>query len=414
MIAHHKERPSGQSADGANGGPPTPVARPSERVGLIALVPDRWGSAWQPRHQVLSRLARYFRVVWVNPAHGWRNIVAGRTGSKVQRDVAPHPEGFQVYEPDPWLPKFYRPRWLADLSFRGRVWRARRLLHKQGCERVILYIWRPEFADAVDFGDYDVSCYHIDDEYTFSSTDVPVSPEERSLLERVDQVFVHSSALYEKKGRINANTKLVPNGVDFRSFSDPVAAPEDIAGIPHPRIGYAGYIKKQLDLPLLVNLARARPQWQIVLVGGTSPHDEIREPVDALRALPNVHFLGAKSTPELAAYPQHFDVCVMPYVADDYTRYIYPLKLHEYLAGGRPVVGTRLPALEPFGDLISLAETEADWVAAIDELLQPSASDVERRAARQAVAKEHDWEGLVDGIATAMLRLIDSQARVTP
>jgi hypothetical protein len=103
---------------------------------------------------------------------------------------------------------------------------------------------------------------------------------------------------------------------------------------------------------------------------------------------------------------------MMPYVADDYTRYIYPLKLHEYLAGGRPVVGTRLPSLEPFGDVISLADTAADWLASIEELLQPLANDAQHRAARQSVAKAHDWDVLVEGIATALLSLIDSQTRV--
>jgi glycosyltransferase involved in cell wall biosynthesis len=390
----------------------SPRERSRASIGLIALVPDTWGPAWQPRHQVLSRLAGYFEVVWVNPALGWREVLAGRTGAAAERDAAPSPSGFQVYDPHPWLPKFYRPKWLAESSFRARLWRARRLLRKRGCRKIILYIWRPEFAEAIEFGGYDLSCYHIDDEYSFSSTEVPVSAEERSLIERVDQVFVHSATLLEKKGRINANTKVVPNGVDFGSFSHPVAPPADIAAIRHPRIGYAGYIKKQLDLPLLVSLAKARPEWQIVMIGGTSPHDEIREAIAALRALPNVHLLGAKSTRELAPYAQHFDVCIMPYVVDDYTRYIYPLKLHEYLAGGRPVVGTRLPSLEPFGDVISLADTEADWLASIEELLQPPANDVRHRAARRAVAKQHDWEVLVEGIAAAMLRLIDSQPQV--
>jgi glycosyltransferase involved in cell wall biosynthesis len=345
----------------------------------------------------------------VNPASDWREVFAGRKGVAAKHDAAPLPSGFQVYDPDPWLPTFYHPKWLAESSFRARLWRARRMLRKRGCRKIILHIWRPEFAEAIEFGGYDLSCYHIDDEYSFSSIDLPVSAQERSLIERVDQVIIHSDTLVEKKGRINAHTKRVPNGVDFGSFSHPVAAPADIAAIPHPRIGYAGYIKKQLDLPLMVSLAKDRPEWQIVMVGGIHPHDEIRETIDALRALPNVHLLGAKSTRELAAYPQHFDVCMMPYVVDGYTRYIYPLKLHEYLASGRPVVGTRVPALEPFRDVISLADTAAEWVASIEELLQPPANDVQHRVARQAIAKEHDWDVLVEEIAATLLSLMDSR-----
>ena len=60
-----------------------------------------------------------------------------------------------------------------------------------------------------------------------------------------------------------------------------------------------------------------------------------------LEEQPNVHFLGAKTPEELVGYPAHFDACIMPYRMDDYTKYIYPLKLHEYLASGRPVVASR-------------------------------------------------------------------------
>ena len=42
-------------------------------IGVIALVPDYWGGPWMPRHYVLTRLARYFHVVWVDPPREWRD-----------------------------------------------------------------------------------------------------------------------------------------------------------------------------------------------------------------------------------------------------------------------------------------------------------------------------------------------------
>ena len=41
-------------------------------IGVMALVTDPWEIPWQPRHQILSRLARYFHVVWCSPAPWWR------------------------------------------------------------------------------------------------------------------------------------------------------------------------------------------------------------------------------------------------------------------------------------------------------------------------------------------------------
>ena len=55
-----------------------------------------------------------------------------------------------------------------------------------------------------------------------------------------------------------------------------------------------------------------------------------------LFAMPNVHYLGNRAVGEIPGYMQHMDVCLLCYALTDYTRYIFPLKLHEYLATGRP------------------------------------------------------------------------------
>ena len=122
--------------------------------------------------------------------------------------------------------------------------------------------------------------------------------------------------------------------------------------------------------------------------------------IQQLAALPNVRFLGSKTVQELAAYPQHFDVCIMPYKRDDYTKYIYPLKLHEYLAAGRPIVGTPIASLESFRDLILLPTNAEQWADALSQALDGSANSAEQRRRRQDLAKQHDWEVLVRKIAS--------------
>jgi glycosyltransferase involved in cell wall biosynthesis len=373
-------------------------------IGVIALPPDEWGQKWQVRHQILSRLANYFYVVWMNPALDWHKTLSKRDEDNCNQGPNSSPPGLLLYRARLLLPHFYRPQWLADWTFRKRLHHSRNLLLRRGCRKILLYLWRPEFVRALDLIPSDLSLYHIDDEYSFSSSDLPVSPVEREVLGRVNQVFIHSPALLEKKGKFNPHTEFVPNGVDFASFSVPVPPPSDIANIAHPRIGYAGYIKKQLDLPLLLQLGKAHPNWQFVFVGALSPHPEIAESIAMLRVLPNVHFLGAKSTRELTAYPQHFDVCIMPYVLDGYTRYIYPVKLHEYLASGRPVVGTRIVSLAPFAGVVDLAENSSQWEECIARQLLPDANSRARRETRQSIARQHDWEVLAERIARTMIR----------
>ena len=106
----------------------------------------------------------------------------------------------------------------------------------------------------------------------------------------------------------------------------------------------------------------------------------------------------------LGAYPQHFDVCVMPYVLDDYTKYVYPLKMHEYLASGRPVVSSGIRSVEDFRHVVTIAGSREEWSNAIADGLSARENSEERNAERQAVAREHDWDPVARRVAQAIAR----------
>jgi len=295
----------------------------------------------------------------------------------------------------------YRPRALARWLTRARLRQAQRRLDHRSVRRTILYLWRPEFDYGLDVVPHDLSCYHIDDEYTFSEIEQPLSASERQLITRVDQVIIHSPALLEKKGHLNPHTTLVPNGVDFAAYAASAPEPSDLRDIPHPRIGYVGVIKVQLDFALIASLATRHPEWSFVFVG---PMHVEGEAVASLARQPNVHFLGGKPIGELPGYTQHLDVCAMYYALNDYTKFIYPLKLHEYLATGRPVIGTPIRSLQDFHHVISLARSTDEWSAAIQRALDPAVTTPAAVAARRSIAQEHDWDRLVATIARTLCK----------
>jgi glycosyltransferase involved in cell wall biosynthesis len=375
-------------------------------VGVIAQVHDTWGTCWQARHQVLLRLAQYFHVVWMNPPRGWRDSFTPRqSAERLQTEPISVP-GFTVYNPELWLPQVYRPVWLRKFILREHVLRARQHLRLRGCKKIILSMWRPRLHPELDSVPFDLRCYHVDDEYSFSPIEMPISSEEMQILRGADQVFVTSRGLLDKKGWVNPNTRFVPNGVDYEAFAAPATEPQDLAILPHPRIGYAGFLKDQLDWTLLLELSARHPDWHFVFLGPVSPHLGTVGTVDELRKRSNVYFLEAKPTRSVPSYVQHFDVCIMPYLQNDYTKYIYPLKLHEYLASGRPTVGTPIRSLEEFSGVVRLARSADEWSAALADALSPAASTPQLRAARQAVAKRHDWELQVRTIAMTLARRV--------
>lgn len=378
-------------------------------VGVVAFVPEEWGGPWLSRHQVLTRLANYFHIVWAEPARSWRELVFGGEKPVVQyHRLEMFPNGFTLYQPERWLPQFGRPVWLASWTAVERGRRATALLRRRGCKTIVFYLWRPYFDQVLDARLHDLSCYHIVDEYSFSTTEQSLSEREVKLIKRVDQVFIHSPALLERKGRFNPHTRFVPNGVDYQAFATPQVEPADLHGIPHPRVGYVGIIKGQLDFQLLRDLAIHHSEWSFVLVGPTGKLGRDSSLVDQLSRLRNVYFLGDKPRGIACAYPQHMDVCLLPYKVNDYTKYIYPLKLHEYLASGKPIVGTSIRSLLDFTHVIKLATTQADWSQAMTESLAPSMTSNEEMQNRRNIAKQVDWGTLVHSIAGSICERLGS------
>lgn len=376
----------------------------TRKIGVIALVPDNWHGIWMPRHHVVGRLARHFEVVWIEPAKGWRDYWLANDADEPEVQSTPAADyGLTLYHPGRWLPELYRPRWLADRIRKQRVIRAERILRRRGCSKIVLYLWRPEFDWALDAIQADLSCYHIDDEYQFSVNDLPNDPREVALIRRVDQVIIHSRKLLEKKGTLNSQTIHVPNGVDYAAYAMPQPQPQpqpaDIAHLPRPRLGYVGVIKSQLDLDLLHRLARQRPEWSFVMVGPEGFVGGKENLLAALKALPNVHFTGNRQLADLPAYMQAMDVCLMCYEVCDYTHFIYPLKLNEYLATGRPVVCSPIDSVLPLGHMVGIADDLAAWNQALEHALSAEANTPQAQAARRQQASQHDWDSLVEQIA---------------
>jgi glycosyltransferase involved in cell wall biosynthesis len=365
--------PAGSVREAPPAGASAPPLLPD--VGVLALVPDRWDDWWQSRHYILSRLAAYFTVVWCNAAARSRPGAGFEAPDAASGPVQSTLPGFHVHDRPAWLPDLAS---LTSFTMRQCQRAARRLLAAEGSSRIVLSVWRPQFAPALDAVEHDVSCYHIDDEYSFSPVEQPRDPREIALIKAVDQVFVTSRGLMERKGGLNPNTLFLPNGVDFGAYAPPAPEPADLRAVPHPRIGYVGLVKKQLDLDLLLALARRHPEWSFVFVGPKRHQSEIAASLEALARLPNVRFLGAKPRHLLAGYTQHLDVCMMCYRLDDYTRFIYPLKLHESLAAGRPCVGSPIRTLEDFTSVVRLAGTLDEWSAALSAALADGDGTPER------------------------------------
>ena len=84
----------------------------------------------------------------------------------------------------------------------------------------------------------------------------------------------------------------------------------------------------------------------------------------------------------------------------------YPLKMHEYLAGGGPIISSDLSAVRPFSQVIDIAHTPDEWTAAIERAL--TSGGVGTPEQRRAVAHENTWDQRVDQLEEWLLKMIAS------
>jgi glycosyltransferase involved in cell wall biosynthesis len=191
---------------------------------------------------------------------------------------------------------------------------------------------------------------------------------------------------------------LIPNGVVPAEWRSPAAAAPWFAKLPSPRILYVGVVDDRLDLGAVRETAVRFPRGTVVLLG---PIDDPKA-VEALRSLPNIRIEPAVGRREVASVVHAADVCIMPHLSNRLTAAMSPLKLYEYLAGGRPVAATDLPPVQAIDDRIVRVrngESFADGVA--EALDRGPLTDEERRAFIDANSwqKRHD-EFLAIALAT--------------
>jgi glycosyltransferase involved in cell wall biosynthesis len=115
--------------------------------------------------------------------------------------------------------------------------------------------------------------------------------------------------------------------------------------------------------------------------------------VSALQSLPNVVFAGMVPYETLPDWARAYDVSIMAYKRGPFAENANPLKLREYLACGKPVVSTPMPAVEPFRQHVLIASTTDEFVACIDRALTTDSAQATR--ARMAAIEHMSWDARV-------------------
>jgi glycosyltransferase involved in cell wall biosynthesis len=186
-----------------------------------------------------------------------------------------------------------------------------------------------------------------------------------------------------------------------KPLHSPTAPPLDIANLPRPLLGFVGSLEDRIDWPLLTSLADAFPNGSIVLVGrepDSKPGKPWYREARSTLMRSNVHAIGWRPQSVLGRYNASFDVCMIPYLPDHpFNRASCPTKVMDYMATSRPVVSSAVPECRLYSDVFHVANTQAEFIAAVDRIVK-RASDDGRAAARWKIAHDRTWERTAESL----------------
>ena len=371
---------------------------------------------WTNQHHLMSRLARDNRILFVESLGLRRPQLAGRDLRRIVKRLwsglrgPREADGLQILSP--LVLPFHGSRlarklngWLLP-TLVGRT--ARRL----GFKGPILWAYVPQAEVLLDTLSPELVIYHcVDDIAAQPGIDAnSFRATESRFAKRADLVLASAPGLADRLRTVARNVLYAPNVADVELFAtalQPGPVDPELAELRHPLILFVGaVVAAKLDMNLLVELARARPEWSFALVGPVGVGDPSTD-VSKLAGEHNLHLLGRRSYAQLPSVLRAADAGLIPYASNELTNSIFPMKVYEYLAAGLPVIATPLPSLAEV-EQVATAPDATGIALLLDDALAHDSRQL--RLARSREAAVHSWDVRLQEIAAAIEALGGSTA----
>lgn len=379
-----------------------------DRLTILYFGNDWFAENRTSSHHIARRLAKQFDLFYIECPGMRPPSGSGRDLMKIVRAVRRFMKGPQQVEPGIRVMTLlqiplHRLAIVRKLNFFLTWLTVRWTTWRHGVRRPVAWFVVPHLAALVGhLGEATSVYYCVDDYAAFPDVDTTAVRRMDELITRnARTVFVTSETLLETKKRINPNTHYSPHGVDVEHFalaqSAGLPVPEDVAHLSRPVVGYVGLVDRWIDLDLMAELARRRPDWSFVMIG------RVGIPTDQVPHEPNLHYLGKKPYNQLPEYGARFDAAIIPYRMSHHVQHINPLKLREYLAMGKPVVSVSIPEIDRFAGSICIARTVDEFLTGLDAAVATTSDPAAVKARMDAVA-ESSWERRVETVLSIALR----------
>ncbi|MDP3980351.1 MAG: glycosyltransferase [Chlamydiota bacterium] len=360
---------------------------------------DDWGMHPSSCQHIFRHIALKHRVLWVNTI-GMRSPRLSLMDLKKVFTKAMNWMRFSHASYDdaevqviaPFMLPWHHIRWIYVFNTMMLRWRIHREQEKLKLLDTILVVTVPHLADLFSsIKKKKYVYYRVDDFSSWPGLKHEfIKKEEEKILSEVDSVIASSKPLSTDIMAQCSAVDILEHGVDIDHFSmsgKDVEKPEYMENMGRPIIGFYGLIDERIDQDLLKELALLRTHWSFLLMG------EVQTDISILRKCENVYIPGRLKYDDLPVWTRYCDVCIIPYKNNKSTSTITPLKLYEYLAMGKGVVSTPLPAVEPIKYMISVTGDPVSFICAIETFISDGDWHVKDRI---NYARERSWDKVAD------------------
>ena len=378
---------------------------------IVCIAMTSWeGNFLKSTVELMKELANHNNVWYLDYQYTLKDVLFGLLGRKtipwrriigIQNRIREisllQDNKILIFTPFPIIPSFWSPTYFL-FSFINRINHFivfkpfKRLMKKRGKNPdIIITALNPFMGNGVKryFSEAKLIYYCYDEINAAHWLKKYGGQEEDILLQNVDASVFTSEYLLKKKRQGLTKATIIKNGVHYEEFAK---FRHKIRKNETPIIGYLGSIDDRFAIGLMEQVIEKLPNTEFHFVGRVVD----KKVAERLGKYSNVKLFPAVKAEDVPPIMAKMDIGIIPYLKNEFTIAIYPLKVNEYLAVGLPVIMTSFANIPEFNDIVEQADDVNSFIKAIQRIL--SEDSEEKIHERLCFAASNSWKKRADDL----------------
>ncbi len=364
-----------------------------EKTPLLVFADD-WGRHPSSCQHLVTRLKDRYKVLWVNSI-GTRTPKFDRETLKrgyhkisqwfCQRSSAPAVDASSIQTINPRMWPWFTRKMDRRLN-RYLLLRQLQPLIQQAGRPPVALTTIPIVADIMHELPVERWIYYcVDDFARWPGLDrSALSRMEKLVIAGADRIIAASAVLATRIRALGREATILTHGVDLDFWAQPAELPPALGRLEPPWIVYWGLLDERLESSWIRELSQRLQRGTIVLIGPE------QNAAAELGRLQRVIKIGPVELSQLPGFAQAASVLIMPYASSAVTRSMQPLKLKEYLATGKPVVVSDLPACQPWSECLDRADSASQFAQWVQQRLETGLPAIQRE--QRVRLRDESWQ----------------------